>query len=100
VLPTTRWIPGFSACSGQHAWHSCRAGCIIISENPQGLATHMILLNYRCCIELSLPTAIFRVFKLVLFEFLRLISETGLRNCFKYHITVFSVDYSDIYIWA
>jgi len=42
VLPTTGWIPGFSACSGQHAWHSCRAGCIVISENPQGLATHMV----------------------------------------------------------
>ena len=42
VLPTTGWIPGFSACSGQHAWHSCRAGCIVISESPQGLATHMV----------------------------------------------------------
>jgi len=31
-----------SAFSGQHAWHSCRAGCIVISENPQGLATHMV----------------------------------------------------------
>jgi len=41
VLPTTDWIPGFSACSGQHAWHSCRAGCIVISEDPQGLATHI-----------------------------------------------------------
>ena len=28
--------------SGQHVWHSCRAGCTVISENPQGLATHMI----------------------------------------------------------
>jgi len=42
VLPITGWIPGFSACSGQHAWHSCRAGRIVISENPQGLATHMV----------------------------------------------------------
>jgi len=42
VLPTMGWLPGFSACSGQHAWHSCRAGCIVISENPQGLATHMV----------------------------------------------------------
>ena len=42
MLPTTDWIPGFSACSGRHAWHSCRAGCIVISENPQGLATHMV----------------------------------------------------------
>jgi len=42
VLPTTGWIPGFSACSGQHAWHSCRAGCIVIPENPQRLATHMV----------------------------------------------------------
>jgi len=42
VLPTTGWIRGFSACSGQHAWHSCRAGRIVISENPQGLATHMV----------------------------------------------------------
>jgi len=45
VLPTTGWTPGFSACSGQHAWHSCRAGCIVISENPQGLATHMVQLS-------------------------------------------------------
>ena len=42
VLPNTGWIPGFSACSGQQAWHSCRAGCIGISENPQGLATHVV----------------------------------------------------------
>jgi len=41
VLPTTGWIPGFSACSGKQAWHSCRAGCIVIPENPPGLATHM-----------------------------------------------------------
>ena len=30
------------ARSRQHAWHSCRAGCIDFSENPQGLATHMV----------------------------------------------------------
>jgi len=42
VLPTTGWIHGFWPCSGQHAWHSCRGGCIVISENPQGLATHMV----------------------------------------------------------
>jgi len=40
VLPTTGWIPGFSACSGQHAWHSCRAGCIVISENPGARNSH------------------------------------------------------------
>ena len=45
MLSTTGWIPGFSACSGQHAWHSCRAGCIAFSENPQGLATHMVCLT-------------------------------------------------------
>ena len=28
--------------SGQHAWHSCRAGCIVISENTQRLATQMV----------------------------------------------------------
>ena len=48
VLPTTGWIPGFSACSGQHAWHSCRAGCIVISENPQGLAIHMVRDEQSC----------------------------------------------------
>ena len=42
VLPTTDWIPGFPACSGQEGWHSCRAGYIVIPENPQGLATHMV----------------------------------------------------------
>jgi len=42
VLPTTGWIPVYLACSGQPAWHSCRAGCIVISENPQRLATHMV----------------------------------------------------------
>ena len=51
VLPTPGWIPGFSACSGQHAWHSCRAGCIFISENPQGLATHMVRWNYQSWLE-------------------------------------------------
>ena len=29
-------------CSGQHAWHSCLAGRIVISEYPQGLATRMV----------------------------------------------------------
>ena len=43
VLPITDWIPGFLARSGQHAWLSCPAGCIAISENPHGLATHMVL---------------------------------------------------------
>ena len=41
MLPTAGWIPGFSARSRQHAWHSCRAGCIVTSENPQGLANHI-----------------------------------------------------------
>jgi len=41
----------FSACSGQHAWHSCRADCIVISENPPRLATHMEYVTYmrRIC---------------------------------------------------
>jgi len=43
MLPNTGWIRGFSTYSGRHAWHSCRASCIVISENPQGLATHMVL---------------------------------------------------------
>jgi len=47
VLPSTGWIPVFSACSGQHAWYKCRAGCIVISENPQGLATHMVQLKRK-----------------------------------------------------
>jgi len=47
VLPTTGWIPGFSACSEHHAWHPYRAGCIVISENPQGLAIHMGSVGYK-----------------------------------------------------
>ena len=35
----------FQPISGQHAWHSCRAGCIVLSENPQELATHMVLFD-------------------------------------------------------
>jgi len=34
------WIPGFSACSGQHAWHSYRAGCIVISESSGARNSH------------------------------------------------------------
>jgi len=33
-----RWRLCFLALS--NAWHSCRVGCIVFSENPQGLATH------------------------------------------------------------
>jgi len=43
VLPITGWKYRNPARSRQHAWHSCRAGCIVISENPQGLETHMVL---------------------------------------------------------
>jgi len=42
VLSATGWKARNSARSRQHAWYSCRAGCIIISENPQGLATHIV----------------------------------------------------------
>jgi len=42
LLPTAGLIPCFSACRGQNAWHSCRAGCFVISENPQGLATDKV----------------------------------------------------------
>jgi len=42
VLSTTGWKSRNPARSRQHAWFSCRAGCIVISENPQGLATHMV----------------------------------------------------------
>jgi len=49
-----------------HGTHySCRAGCIVISENPQGLATHLVqaALNFQkcCCVFLSASvTGIFR----------------------------------------
>jgi len=40
VLPThTVWTSGRGR---QHAWHPCRAGSIVISENPQGLVTHSV----------------------------------------------------------
>ena len=42
MLSITGWNSRNPACSRQHAWHSCRAGCIVISENPQGLATDMV----------------------------------------------------------
>jgi len=42
VLSTTGWKARKPARSRQHALHSCRAGSIVISENPQGLATHMV----------------------------------------------------------
>jgi len=42
MLSTTVWKARNPARSRQHAWHSCRAGCIVISVNPQGLATHMV----------------------------------------------------------
>jgi len=32
-----------SAHSSQQAWHWCQAGCIVISENRQGLATRLVL---------------------------------------------------------
>ena len=40
VLPTMRWISSVSVLSWQHAWYSCRAGCFIVQENSQELATH------------------------------------------------------------
>ena len=30
------------ACSTLHAWHSCRAGCIVSSESRQGLVTRSV----------------------------------------------------------
>jgi len=50
VLSITGWIARNPARSRQHAWHSCRAGCIVISENPQGLATRMVL-YLECVID-------------------------------------------------
>jgi len=44
VLSTTGWKARNPALSRQHAWHSCRAGRII-SENPRGIATHMVYWN-------------------------------------------------------
>jgi len=44
VLSATGWKARNPARSGQHAWHSCRAGCVVFSENPKGLATHLVLL--------------------------------------------------------
>jgi len=56
---TTRWKARNPVRSRQHARHSCRAGCIVFSENPQGLATRMVHLIFgwypmyyrskRCC---------------------------------------------------
>ena len=48
VLSTPGWKARNPARSRQHAWHSCRAGCIVISENPQGLATHMVHWILHC----------------------------------------------------
>jgi len=42
VLSTTGWKARNPARSRQHSWYLCRAGCIAISENPRGLATHMV----------------------------------------------------------
>jgi len=42
VLPTTGWKARNPVRSRQHAWHSCWAGCSVISENPQGLAAHLV----------------------------------------------------------
>ena len=42
VLSATGWKAMNSARSRQHTWYSCRAGCIVISENPQGLETRMV----------------------------------------------------------
>jgi len=42
VLSTTGWKARNPARSRQHAWQPYRAGCIVFSENPQGLATHVL----------------------------------------------------------
>jgi len=46
------WKARNPARSRQHACHSCRAGCIVISENPQGLATHIVLWLYLSKVDL------------------------------------------------
>jgi len=53
VLSTTSWKARNPARSKQHAWHSCRAGCNVISENPQGLATHMV--QYQASLYSCMP---------------------------------------------
>jgi len=66
VLSTTGWKARNPARSRQLAWHSCRAGCIVFSENPQGLATHMVLISIailigstECALHLELLMAIY-----------------------------------------
>ena len=53
MLSTTGWKARNPARSRQHAWYSSRAGCIVFSENPQGLATHMV----QWVENVSTPTA-------------------------------------------
>jgi len=49
VLSTKGWKARNPALSRQHVWHSCRADCIVFSENPQGLATHMVYIHAHGC---------------------------------------------------
>jgi len=67
VLSTTGWKASNPAHSRQHAWHSRRAGCIVISENPQGLATHMVhlLCRVKCSIGCNRKKSLILNFQLI-----------------------------------
>ena len=48
VLPNRGWRASVAGGIRQHAWHSCWAGSIVISGNPQGLVSrsvHIIALS-------------------------------------------------------
>ena len=61
VLLTSR-SSRFPACVRQHAWHSYRAGCIVISGNPQGLVTPSVQVGVTQCLCDLLPRLIYRSF--------------------------------------
>jgi len=69
VLSTTGWKARNPARSRQHAWHSCRAGYIVFSANPQGLATHMVLCSV--IMQLTIPPTFF-LFYIILFLVFRI----------------------------
>jgi len=49
--------PEFSTLGRQNAWHLCQAGCIVISENPQGLVTRSVQPRSKECLLTCLSTA-------------------------------------------
>jgi len=79
VLSTTGWKARNPALSRQHAWHSCRAGCTVISENPQELATTWYMCLYSPTVQAT--RVIYWFMRTLMIDWKNLARESAFNQC-------------------